>query len=141
MFLIWIIIGIILLIIEAVTVSFVSIFFAIGCFIAGLASFLMPSWGAQIVIMCIVSGIGVAFGREVLQRYFEVNKEIKPSTIDALIGRTGIVVKEINKDEPGLVKLNGEVWSATSVNFIVIPKDANVVVEKIDGVKLIVKIA
>jgi membrane protein implicated in regulation of membrane protease activity len=91
--------------------------------------------------MCIVSGIGVAFGREVLQRYFEVNKEIKPSTIDALIGRTGIVVKEINKDEPGLVKLNGEVWSATSVNSIVIPKDANVVVEKIDGVKLIVKIA
>lgn len=141
MFLIWIIIGIILLIIEAVTVSFVSIFFAIGCFIAGLASFLIPSWGAQIVIMCIVSGIGVAFGREVLQRYFEVNKEIKPSTIDALIGRTGIVVKEINKDEPGLVKLNGEVWSATSVNSIVIPKDANVVIEKIDGVKLIVKIA
>lgn len=141
MFLIWIIIGIILLIIEAVTVSFIYIFFAIGCFIAGLASFLIPSWGAQIVIMCIVSGIGVWFGREVLQRYFEVNKEIKPSTIDALIGKTGIVVKEINKDELGLVKLNGEVWSATSVNSIAIPKDANVVVEKIDGVKLIVKIA
>ncbi|WP_220797926.1 NfeD family protein, partial [Paraclostridium bifermentans] len=44
-------------------------------------------------------------------------------------------------DEPGLVKLNGEVWTATSVNSIEIPKDANVVVEKIDGVKLIVKIA
>ena len=41
----------------------------------------------------------------------------------------------------GEVKLNGEVWTATSVNSIEIPKDANVVVEKIDGVKLIVKIA
>ncbi|MGL5651840.1 MAG: NfeD family protein [Paraclostridium sp.] len=141
MFLIWIIIGIVLLIIEAVTVSFLSIFFAIGCLIAGLASFIIPSWGAQIVIMCIVSGIGIIFGRSVLQRYFEVNKEIKPSTIDALIGKTGVVVKDISSDEPGLVKLNGEVWSATSVNSIEIPKDANVVVEKIDGVKLIVKIA
>ena len=141
MFLIWIIIGIILLIIEAITVSFVSIFFAIGCFIAGLASFITPSWGTQIVIMCIVSGIGVAFGRNVLQKYFEVNKEIKPSTIDALIGKTGVVVKKINSDESGLVKLNGEVWSATSVNSIEIPEDVNVVVERIDGVKLIVKIA
>ncbi|MDO7202988.1 NfeD family protein [Paraclostridium bifermentans] len=91
--------------------------------------------------MCIVSGIGIIFGRSVLQRYFEVNKEIKPSTIDALIGKTHVVVKDISSDEPGLVKLNGEVWTATSVNSIEIPKDANVVVEKIDGVKLIVKIA
>lgn len=141
MFLIWIIIGIILLIIEAITVSFVSVFFAIGCFIAGLASFMIPSWGAQIVIMCLISGIGVAFGRNVLQKYFKVNKEIKPSTIDALIGKTGLVVKKINSDESGLVKLNGEVWSATSVNSIEIPKNVNVVVERIDGVKLIVKIA
>ncbi|GAA0698772.1 NfeD family protein [Paraclostridium ghonii] len=141
MFLIWIIIAIVLLIIEAVTVSFVYIFFAIGCFIAGLSSILIPYWGAQVIIMCIVSGIGIAFGRKVLQRYFKVNKEIKPSTIDALIGKTGVVVKEINEDEPGLVKLNGDVWSAASVNSMIIPKDATVVIEKIDGVKLIVKIA
>ncbi|MCG4735308.1 NfeD family protein, partial [Casaltella massiliensis] len=68
----------------------------------------------QIVIMCIVSGIGIIFGRSVLQRYFKVNKEIKPSTIDALIGKTGVVVKDISSDEPGLVKLNGEVWTAIS---------------------------
>lgn len=140
MFLIWIIIGIILLIIEVITVSFLSIFFAIGCFIAALVSFIIPFWQGQILIMCITSVIGVIFGRNILQKYFEVNKEVKPSTIDALIGKTGIVVKEINSDELGLVKINGEVWSATTSNPRVIHKDANVVVEKIDGVKLIVKI-
>jgi membrane protein implicated in regulation of membrane protease activity len=139
MFIIWIIIGIILLIIEAITVSFVSIFFAIGCFIAGLVSLVVPSIGVQVVVMCIVSGIGVVFGRKILQRYFEVNKEVKSSTIDALIGKSGIVVKDINQDDIGLVKIDGEVWSATSTNFEYIPKDSNVLIESIDGVKLVVK--
>ncbi|MFR4764405.1 MAG: NfeD family protein [Paraclostridium sordellii] len=77
MFLTWIIIGIILLIIEAITISFVSIFFAIGCFIAAIISLAVDSIGFQIVVMCIFSGIGVIFGRKILQRYFEVNKEVK----------------------------------------------------------------
>lgn len=139
MFLTWIIIGIILLIVEASTVSFVSIFFAIGCFVASLVSLVVPSLGIQIVVMCVFSGIGVAFGRKVLQRYFEVNKEVKPSTIDALIGKTGVVTKDISKDEVGLVKIEGEVWSATSVNLEYIPKDTNVLIENIDGVKVVVK--
>lgn len=139
MFLTWIIIGIILLIVEASTVSFVSIFFAIGCFIASVVSLVVPSLGTQIIVMCVFSGIGVVFGRKILQRYFEVNKEIKPSTINALIGKTGIVVKEITKDEMGLVKIEGETWSAASKDLKHIPKDANVKIVNIDGVKLIVE--
>lgn len=139
MFLTWIIIGIILLIVEATTVNFVSIFFAIGCFVASVVSLVIPSIGTQIIIMCLFSGIGVVFGRKVLQRYFEVNKEIKPSTINALIGKTGIVVKEITKDEMGLVKIEGETWSAISKDLNYIPKDANINIINIDGVKLIVE--
>ena len=139
MFLTWIIIGTILLIIESSTVSFVSLFFAIGCFLAGISSLIISSIGTQIVIMCIVSIIGVVFGMKILQKYFEVNKEIKPSTINALIGKVGVVTKEISQDGIGLVKVEGEVWSATSVDLTHIPKDANVLIKDIDGVKLVVK--
>ncbi|MEG0180899.1 MAG: NfeD family protein [Romboutsia sp.] len=139
MFLTWIIIGIILLIVEASTVSFVSVFFAIGCFIASLVSLVVPSLGTQIVVMCIFSGIGVIFGRKILQRYFEVNKEVKPSTTNALIGKVGVVIKDITKDDMGLVKVEGDTWSATSFNSGYIPKDTNVLVENIDGVKLVVR--
>ncbi|MBC6002358.1 MAG: NfeD family protein [Paeniclostridium sordellii] len=139
MFLTWIIIGIILLIIESSTISFVSLFFAIGCFVAGLSSLIVSSIGTQIIIMCIVSIIGVIFGRKILQKYFDVNKEVKPSTINALIGKIGVVTKEINQDGIGLVKIEGEVWSATSVDSKYIPKDVNVLIKYIDGVKLVVE--
>lgn len=139
MFLIWIIIGIALLIVEATTISFISIFFAIGCFIASLVSLVIPSIGAQIIVMCLVSGIGVMFCRSILQKYFEVNKEIKPSTINAIIGKSGVVTKLINPDDMGLVKIEGEIWSATSIDSEALPEGTTIVVKNIDGVKLIVK--
>lgn len=139
MFLIWIIIGIALLIVEATTVSFISIFFAIGCFVASLVSLVIPSIGAQIVVMCMVSGIGTIFCRNILQKYFEVNKEIKPSTINAMLGKTGVVTNIITPDSMGLVKVEGEIWSATSIDSDTLIQGTNIEVVDIDGVKLIVK--
>lgn len=139
MFLIWNIIGIVLLIIEATTISFVSIFFSIGCFIASLVSLLTPSIGTQIIVMCIVSIIGTIFCRKFLQKHFEVNKEVKASTIDAMAGKSGLVIKTITKDNIGLVKVEGEIWSATSIDNDSIEEGTDITVEYIDGVKLIVK--
>ncbi|MGL5506994.1 MAG: NfeD family protein [Paraclostridium sp.] len=139
MFLIWIIIGIALLIVEATTVSFISVFFAIGCFVASLVSLVIPSIGTQIVVMCIVSGIGTIFCRNILQKYFEVNKEIKPSTINAMLGKTGVVTNTITPDNMGLVKVEGAIWSAATIDFETLSTGANITVVDIDGVKLIVK--
>ena len=139
MFLAWLIIGIALIIVEIITVSFWYIFFAIGCIIAGLSSFIIHSLAIQIIIMCMISIIGIIFGRSILQRYFKVNEEVKPSTVDALIGQNALVVKDIKSDEIGLVRINGEIWSAKSVDSKEINKDTNVIIEKIDGAKLIVK--
>ncbi|MGL5712002.1 MAG: NfeD family protein [Paraclostridium sp.] len=138
MFLIWIIVGIALLIVEATTVSFISIFFAIGCFVASLISLIVPSIGAQIVVMCGVSCIGVMFCRDILQNYFEVNKEVKSSTINAILGKTGVVTNIITADNMGLVKVEGEIWSATSLDGETLIEGSSIKVEDIDGVKLIV---
>ena len=50
---------------------------------------------------------------------------------------TGIVTEEIKKNTVGEVKVDGKKWSAISDTSIKV--DEEVVVEKIDGVKLIVK--
>ena len=42
-------------------------------------------------------------------------------------------------DAKGQVKVNGELWSATSYNDLPITKDSEVIIEKVKGVKLIVK--
>ena len=58
----------------------------------------------------------------------------------SLEGKTGKVIEDISPvDAKGQVKVNGELWSATSYNDLPITKDTKVVIEKIEGVKLIVK--
>ena len=58
----------------------------------------------------------------------------------SLEGKIGKVVEDINPiDSKGQVKVNGELWSAISYNDLPITKDTEVVIEKIEGVKLIVK--
>ena len=40
----------------------------------------------------------------------------------------------------GQIKIGGETWSATSSNNTIIPKDTEIIVEKIEGVKAIVSL-
>lgn len=55
-------------------------------------------------------------------------------------GKIGKVVEDVEPSEAkGQVKVNGELWSATSYNDLPITKDTEVIIEKINGVKLIVK--
>ena len=55
-------------------------------------------------------------------------------------GKIGKVVEDIiPMDAKGQVKVNGELWSATSYNDLPITKDSEVIIEKVKGVKLIVK--
>lgn len=55
-------------------------------------------------------------------------------------GKIGKVVEDIDpSDAKGQVKVGSELWSAASYNDLPITKDTEVIIEKIDGVKLIVK--
>ena len=57
--------------------------------------------------------------------------------LDRIIGMDGIVTEEIKKNIVGEVKVDGKLWSAVADETI--PVDTVVKVEKIDGVKLVVK--
>ena len=138
MFLVWSIVSVVLIMIEIYTASFFWIFFAIGCLFSALSSLLIISIETQILIMCIVAFLGLIFGRRILQNYFQVNKEIKLSNINALIGKTGIVIKEIDKDMPGLVRVDNEVWSAISSDNETISERESIVIKGVEGVKLLV---
>ena len=55
-------------------------------------------------------------------------------------GKVGKVIVDIEPIEgKGQVKINGESWSAKSVDDTYIAKDTEVIIEKIDGVKVLVK--
>ena len=91
----------------------------------------------QTGVFVIVSAILIPITKPFVDKYL-VRKTI-PTNTYSVLNKIGIVTKEITSpDGVGLVKIDGEVWSAKSDNDTQINKGTEVKVLKIDGVKLIV---
>ena len=136
---VWIVIAVVLGIIEAATVSLVSVWFAIGALVAIIPAFFNASLWVQILVFLAVSAISFAFTRRFFKDVIKVKKQ--PTNADGLIGQDGIVTAEINNLEGiGKVYISGLTWSAKSFDGETIPEGAVVTAVKIEGVTLIVKI-
>ena len=136
---IWLIVAVILGIMEAVTVSLISVWFAIGALAAIIpAYFGVPFWG-QILVFLAVSAIAFAFTKRFFKDVVKVKK--LPTNSDGLIGTDGIVTAEINNLEgAGKVYISGLTWSARSKNGETIPEGAVVTVDKLEGATLVVEV-
>ena len=63
-----------------------------------------------------------------------------PTNADRVIGMTAVVTEKIDNDAAtGKVTVSGQIWTARSETGETIAVDEKVVVEKIEGVKLIVR--
>lgn len=125
-------------ILELATTQMVSIWFAIGAlaaFIAALAG--VEQLWIQIIIFVVVSAIAVAITRPLVKKM--INKKAEPTNADMVIGKTGIVTEKIDNLAPsGLVKVNGTVWTARTLDDSVIEENEKVIIKEIRGVKLLV---
>lgn len=135
---VWLVVAVILGVIEAVTVSLISVWFAIGALAAIIpAYFGVPVWG-QILVFLAVSAVAFAFTKRFFKDVVKVKKQ--PTNSDSLIGSDGIVTTEINNLEgSGKVFISGLTWSARSEDGNNIPEGAVVTVFRIEGVTLVVK--
>ena len=130
----WLIAAGILFIIEIMTVGFLVFWFAIGALITMIFSIFISNIFAQTVVFIISSCI-LLFATKPL-----VNKITKnvSTNVYRIIDKQGIVVEDIDSEfEKGKVKINGELWTATSNTLI--PKGTTVVVKEVDGVKIYVE--
>ncbi len=129
---IWLIITVILIVVEIITLGLTSIWFAGGAFVAGLISLTGAHWLVQLLVFAVVSTLLFVFTRPFAAKHLMKN-------VDSLIGKEGIVKQEINNLEAqGVVKLSGMEWSARSADDSKIAAGEKVLVQSIDGVKLIV---
>lgn len=135
---IWLGIVFVLLAIEAATLGLTTLWFAGGGLAAFLAAMLNASVFLQIFLFFTVSVVLLAFTRPIAVHY--LNKSRTKTNVDTLIGREAVVLQEINNLQVrGQVMLGGMEWTArTGSNDEVIEKGAVVLVERVDGVKLIV---
>lgn len=139
--LLWVWLGLLVLfvIVEACTANLLTIWFAVGALAALVSSFFTDSLVIQIAIFVVVSLIVLAIVRPMAKKYTKTKKQ--PTNADMYINAEGIVTDSIsNLKATGTVKVKGTVWTARSFNDEVeIPENTTIIVERIDGVKLIVK--
>ena len=116
-----------------------TIWFAAGALVAILASVIGFSLPVQVIVFLIVSVVTLILTRPLVMKYF--NKDRLRTNADRLIGQQAVVLEEIDTlRAKGRVEINGQEWSAkTSDPDMVIPEGRTVLVEAIQGVKLVVK--
>lgn len=134
----WLVLIVILVVIEAVTVQLMTIWFAVGA-IAGLiaSAFELEVW-LQILIFVSVSAIALIATRPFVKRFTHTGKE--PTNADRYIGKSAVVVEAIdNIHSKGAVTVGGLEWTARTADGSTVEKDEIVTVEAIEGAKLIVK--
>ena len=137
---IWISVIVLAVIIEMLTDQLVSIWFAPGAMVATVLDFCNVGTIWQVIIFLVVSVVGIVLGKTVLEKYFPKDNDTK-TNIEAIIGEKCVVTEKIdNFAGCGLVKVNGQVWSARSVNENGSFEIGEIlVVVAIEGVKLICK--
>lgn len=134
---IWLILMVGFLVVEASTVTLVSTWFAVGSLAAMLVALTGGGPGFQAAVFVIVSAICLTALRPLVRRH--ITPKLAKTNVDAVIGSTGLVTARIdNVSAEGQVKLGAMYWTARSASGDPIPEGTLVKVERIEGVKAFV---
>ena len=134
---IWFIIGLIFTIAQIYYKGFFFLWFTIGSLVAFISSFFSHHLLIESIIFLITSFMLLFILTPYLTRKF-ISTQAAVTNTNKLVGRQGIVIKSIGKThlESGLVKLDGETWSAVSNSNAIIPVGSLVEVQSIKGIRL-----
>lgn len=132
---IWFVLIFAFLIIEALSFNLITIWFAFGSLCAFISTYFTDNLIIQIVVFTFFTIISLIFTKPLLDKF--INKNVPKTNIDIIIGKIGIVTKEINELSPGRVKVSGKDWMAISNSRIDEGKKVRVL--KIEGAKIIVR--
>ena len=133
---IWLILFLVFLGLEIMTTGvFFFLCFSTGALFAMLVSLLGASFQTEMIVFCAVSLGSILLIRPIFKRYFA--KQKIETNVDSLIGKKATVIEKIKLTSMGKVKIAGEVWLAVSNEDINAGED--VVIESVDGTKLVVK--
>ena len=136
---IWLIISGAFLVIEIINVGFLMFWFAVGALAAMVVSFFTSNVVIQSAVFIVVSTVLLFATKPLVNKILPKEPKIKTNSF-SIEGKTGIVTIDINPSEgSGQVRIDGEAWSAKSSDNTYISKDTEIMVEKIEGVKAIVK--
>lgn len=135
MVLFWLFMIITFLIVEAVSFNLITIWFAIGSLGAFITTYFTDDVMTQVIVFILITVISLVMTRSLVKKY--INFKPEKTNSDAVIGKWGVVTKEIDINEYGRVRVDGRTWTAKASELI--NEGTKVEILGIEGVKLIVK--
>ena len=136
MAIIWLILLIVFVLLEAATVQLICIWFAAGSLVAMLVSLVGGALWLQIVVFFTVSIVLFSLLWPLAKKHFK--PKLVATNTDALVGRVCKVTEDIDPFEGGRVKVGDVTWSARCESDDVIPAGEQVEILKIQGAKVFV---
>lgn len=136
---IWLILAGIFIIFEMVIpTDFLIFWVGIGAAISCVSSIFIENLTVQIVIFCISSILLIFCTKPFIKKFMKKTATINTNAY-SIIGKKGLVIADIDPVlGKGQIKVDNEVWSAKTNNSEIIPKDTQITVTAIDGVKAVV---
>ena len=133
----WIVLAVVLGIIEASTVNFVTIWFAIGAVFAFITAIITDSLLFQVAVFTGISVLSLILTRPFVKNV--LNNNTVATNADRYINQKAYVTKKINGVSGlGQVKSMGQIWSAKSEDGLDINEGEEVIINRIDGVRAVV---
>ncbi|MBQ8729632.1 MAG: NfeD family protein [Lachnospiraceae bacterium] len=134
----WLAVFVVMLIVEFMTMGLTTIWFAAGSLISFVVALLGGPMWLQALVFFAVSIVLLIFTRPLVTKYQK--KNVVKTNIDSLIGKEAKVIEEIDNNEAkGRAMIEGQEWMARSSSNEIIAANTMVIVERIEGAKLIVK--
>ena len=105
----WLLAAIGFVVLEAMTLNLVSIWFAVGSAAALLSCLVTGSFRVQAVVFIVVSAVCLLAFKPLAKR---LHKQPTPTNGDRALGREARVLTPVSAQQTGRVRLDGVDWSA-----------------------------
>lgn len=110
--------------------GFDLVLIGIALILGGWVGNMAGSWVFGIITATVIIILYIFFGRQFIKQKLKV--QTKSTNIESLIGKRGVVTREIGPHKAGQIRVGSEVWRAVSNKTI--STDTEVLVDKITGV-------
>jgi len=134
---VWAVVGLLLLVAELATVTFILSFIGLGALITALTTWigLTSSFSSQLIVFSASSLLLLLLLRKTAKKLFAGHAEVPPD----YAGQKVCVIKPIPAGGEGAIRYRGSDWIAFSDSPQTIPEGAFVQIEAMEGIRIKVK--
>lgn len=134
----WIVLAFVAFLVEIITPGIlISIWFSLAGLICAIVALFIDNIWFQILLFAIVSVLTLFALRPACVKY--LMPKWQPTNADRSIGKTATVLSDMAPGQIGRVKLEGMEWAASNLEAEDMHAGERVLVERISGVKLMVR--